>query len=225
MGKPGHIHALVSTGGHGFQERPFFEMFDSFNGLSYEAVVFPEASEKLNPEAAEPYDALVFYDMWQEISETGQSAFIDLLQSGKGVVFLHHSILSYPGWDEYPSIVGGYYYAKPQIRDGIEIPAGTFDNDVQLTVNIAGPSHPVTSGLQDFEIVEETYNNFWIDQNVHPLLTTEHPASGPIVGWAHHYGNSRIVYIQLGHDSRAYENASYRRVVIQAIEWVARCSD
>ena len=225
MGERDQIHALVSTGGHGFQEKPFFEMFDSFENLSYDAVVFPEASEKLNPGAAELYDALVFYDMWQEISEARQSAFIDLLQRGKGVVFLHHSILSYPGWEEYPDIVGGHYYVEPHIRDGVEIPAGTVDDDVQLTVHVADSAHPVTSGVQDFEIVDETYKNFWIDQNIHVLLTTKHPSSGAIVGWAHHYGNSRIVYIQLGHDSKAYENTSYRRLVSQAIEWVARGRD
>ena len=195
-------------------------MFDSFENFSYDAVVFPEAFEKLNPEGAKPYDALVFYDMWQEISEAQQSTFIEALQQGKGVVFLHHTILSYKDWEEYPNIIGGRYYTEPHIRDGVEIPAGAFQNNVRLTVHIADPAHPVTSGVQDFEIEDETYNHFWVDQNVHILLTTEHQSSGPVIGWAHHYGNSRIVYIQLGHDSLSFGNASYRRLVSQAIRWV-----
>lgn len=217
-----HIHSLIITGGHGFQEKPFFEMFDSFENFSYDAVVFPEAFEKLTPEAAEPYDALVFYDMWPEINETQQSAFIELLQQGKGIVSLHHTILSYQNWEEYPNIIGGRYYTQPHIRDGVEIPAGTFQHGVRLTVHVADPNHPVTQGVQDFEIEDETYNHFWVDENMHVLLTTEHPSSGPVIGWTNQYKNSRIVYIQLGHDELAYGNENYRQLVNQAIRWVAQ---
>jgi len=215
------LHGLIITGGHGFREEPFFEMFDSFENFSYDAVVFPEAFEKLTPESAEPYDALIFYDMWPEITPEQQSAFLNILRQGKGIVSLHHTIISYRNWEEYPNIIGGRYSPEPQIRDGVEIPAGTFKHGVQFTVNIADPNHPITQGLQDFEIVDETYNNFWVSKDAHVLLTTEHPDSGPVIGWTNHYGNSKVVYIQLGHDELAYGNESYRRLVHQAICWAA----
>ena len=216
------INALIITGGHGFQEGQFFEMFDSFEDFSYDAVVFPAAFEKLNPESAEPYDALVFYDMWQEINEAQKSAFIKLTKQGKGLLILHHAIISYQGWDEYANIVGGRFYTQPRVRGGVEMPTGTVEHGVQLKVHIADKTHPVTQGVQDFEIIDETYNNFWVSDDVDVLLTTKHPSSGPVIGWAYQYESSRVVHIQLGHDELAYKNPDYRKLVSQTIRWVAQ---
>ena len=78
-----NIHALVITGGHGFEQGPFWEMFDSFENFSCDTVVFPDAFKYLNAEAAKNYDALVFYDMWQEITTDQQAAYLELLNRGK----------------------------------------------------------------------------------------------------------------------------------------------
>ena len=60
MATDAKIHALVITGGHGFEPEPFWEMFNSFDNFSYDTVVFPDAFQYLNVEAAKNYDALVF---------------------------------------------------------------------------------------------------------------------------------------------------------------------
>lgn len=204
------IHALVITGGHGFQEKPFWEMFDSFENFSYDAVTFPEAFKYLSVEGAKAYDALVFYDMWQEITPAQQQAYLELLNHGKPIVYLHHALISFQKWAEFRKIVGGYW-----------IPGeGTYKHGVQFTVQIADPDHPVTRGLDDFEIEDETYNNFHVNPDVHVLLRVEHPQSGPVIGWTRQYGNSPLVYIQLGHDGLAYSNPNYRKLVNQAIRWV-----
>ncbi len=172
MNTPTKLRGLIITGGHGFSEKPFFEMFDSFENFSYDAVAFPEAFEKLNPQGVEPYDALVFYDMWQEIDTEQQSNFTEILKQGKGIVSLHHTILSYQNWEEYPNIIGGRYYTKPYTHAGVEFPSGTFQHGVRLSVHIIDPTHPVTQGIQDFEIEDETYNHFWVSKDVYTLLTT-----------------------------------------------------
>ncbi len=204
------IHALVITGGHGFQEEPFWEMFDSFENLSYDAATFPEAFKYLSIEGAKDYDTLVFYDMWQEITLEQQAAYQDLLNRGKPIVYLHHALISFQDWPEFRNVVGGYW--KPG--------EGTYKHDVQFTVQIAEPSHPVTEGLSDFEILDETYGNFSVDSDVHVLLKADHPDSGPVIGWAKMYKNTPLVYIQLGHDGLAYENPNYRKLVDQSIRWV-----
>ena len=206
-----NIHALVITGGHGFQEKPFWEMFDSFENFSYDAVTFPDAFKYLSVEGAKAYDALVFYDMWQEITPAQQAAYLELLHHGKAIVSLHHTLVSFQKWDEYKQIVGGYWTPGE----------GTYKHGVRCTVQIAAPEHPVTRGLQDFDIEDETYNGFHVNPDAHILLKADHPESGPVIGWEHQYGNSPIVYIQLGHDGHAYGNPGYRQLVSQAIRWVA----
>jgi type 1 glutamine amidotransferase len=210
MATDASIHALVITGGHGFEPGPFWEMFDSFEDFSYDTVVFPDAFEYLNIEAAKNYDALVFYDMWQEITTDQQAAYLELLNQGKPIVYLHHALISFQEWEEFNRIVGGVW------KEG----KGTVKHNVQYTIQIADPGHPVTKGMQDFEIEDETYGNFDANPDVHALLKAEHPESAPVIGWTHRYGNSQIVYIQLGHDGLAYGNPGYRKLVDQGIRWV-----
>ena len=204
------IHALVITGGHGFEAEPFWEMFDSFENFSYDTVAFPDAFDYLNVEEAENYDALVFYDMWQEITPAQQTAYLELLNRGKPIVYLHHALISFQGWEEFNQIVGGVWVEGK----------GTVKHNVQYTIQIADPNHPATKGMQDFQIEDETYGNFSTNPDVQVLLKAEHPESAPVIGWTHQYRNSQIAYIQLGHDGLAYANPGYRQLVDQAIRWV-----
>lgn len=215
------LRVLVVTGGHDFEREPFFQMFRSFGGITYEEVQHPQAHARLTPEAGRDYDAIVLYDMWQPISDEHQQAFVKLLRQGKGLVALHHSLASYQTWDEYRHIIGGRWHTQKWMQNGKEQPASTFQHDVQFKVHIVDNKHPVTKGLQDFDIRDETYGNFEVLPKVKPLLTTDEPTSGRVIAWAHTYGKSRVVYIQLGHDHYAYENPHYRRLVLQAIRWVA----
>ena len=65
------------------------------------------------------------------------------------------------------------------------------------------------------------YGNFKVLPNVTPLLKTDHPESGEIIGWANKYGAAKIVFLQMGHDHHAYENENYKTLVLQAIKWAA----
>jgi type 1 glutamine amidotransferase len=88
-------------------------------------------------------------------------------------------------------------------------------------VHIADKEHPITRGLQDFDIFDETYNHFTVNTGVHVLLTVNHPDSGKVIAWTHKYKNSPIVYLQLGHGPSAYENPNFRRLLEQSLRWVA----
>jgi uncharacterized protein len=57
---------------------------------------------------------------------------------------------------------------------------------------------------------------------VTPLLTTTHAKSGKPLAWTRTEGQSRVVYLQLGHDRQAYENPNFQRLVAQSIQWAAR---
>jgi len=216
------LRVLIVTGGHDFEREPFFEMFRGFEGVIWEEVQHPHAHARLTPAAGKDYDVIVLYDMWQTISDESKQAFVKLLKQGKGLVALHHSLASYPTWEEYRNIIGGRWHTEKWLQNGKQYPPSTFQHDVQLKVQIVDKKHPVTRGLQDFDIRDETYGGFEVLPKVKPLLTTDAPTSGRVIAWAHTYGKSRVVYIQLGHDHYAYENPNYRRLVLQALHWVAR---
>ncbi len=220
-GEQGKLRVVVITGGHGFNRNEFFKIFQGHDDIEYREVVQPKANDLYTPEARKTYDVIVMYDMWQKITAEQKKNLIARLNEGLPLVVLHHAIASYQDWPEYEKIIGARYYLQPTMVRGKLHPRSTYQHDVRFTVKIADPNHPITRGMADFEIVDETYNLFDVADDVHPLLTVEHEKSGKIIGWTHHYGNSRIVYIQLGHGPSAFGNENYRRLVAQAIRWVA----
>jgi hypothetical protein len=210
------LNVLIVTGGHDFDRKSFFEMFDTFQDINYTELKQPEANSQLGTLDPKTFDVIVFYDMPKTITENEKANYYHLLKLGKGMVFLHHSQCSYQNWDEYKTIVGGKYHEEknsPQLS--------TYQHDVTFTVKIANPKHPVTKGIHDFEILDEVYGNTEVLSGVTPLLTADHPQSSKIIGWTHKIENSRIVYIQPGHDKNGYFNPNYQKLVKQAILFVA----
>ncbi len=217
----GKLSVLIVTGGHEFEREAFFAMFDSFDRIAYHEVVHPQADNVFTDGTAAKYDVLVFYDMYQEITAEQKAAFIDLLKKGKGIVVLHHALASYQAWPEFEKIVGGKYFLQPHMENGREVAGSTFKHGQDIPVHVVNLQHPVTKGIPDFRIHDEVYGGFSVSENVEPLLSTEHPLSGKIIAWAHKYDGARVVTVQLGHDHSAYENPNYRRLIKQAIMWVA----
>lgn len=211
---------LVFTGGKKFERESFLKIFDDLKTINYREVIQPQANDIYSSAAIDSFDALVFYDVVQEISEDQKEAFLKLLNKGKGIVFLHHSLLSYQEWDEYEKITGGRYYQSTNKSDSLKFTQSTFQHDVEIPVKIVNKDHPVTRGLDDFVIHDEVYTHYKIFPKVNPLITTTHPQSEKVIGWTNTYGKSRIVYIQLGHDHNAYNDVNYRKLIEQSINWV-----
>lgn len=211
-------HILVITGGHEF-EPSFFSIFDSFTGIGYDTVSQPGFNRMVSTGFSKQYSALVFYDMWQNISAEQKQGYLKLLDEGQGMLFLHHSLVSYQNWDEFIKIVGGKYVERGD-DDNPNIKGSTYTENITMNIKVVSKGHPVTSGVSDFSIYDEGYQYIEMLAGITPLLTTNHPNCSHTVAWAHRYKNSRIVYIMLGHGHQAYENANYRKLVSNAIHWV-----
>lgn len=212
------VNVMLITGGHSYDTLQFFQLFDAMEGIEYTHFQQPEANRKLVQGEAENYDVLVFYDMWREISLPEQQAYIELTKKGKPMLFLHHALVSYQEWPQFEKLIGGRYTEK---RKGIpESELSTYEHDVWVYIQPAG-KHPVTKGFGSLRFFDEVYGNYRVSEDVIPILTTNHPQSEKIIGWENRFNNSRIIYLQPGHDSRTYETEDYRRLLIQAIKYLA----
>ena len=222
-GRPDVIDVVVVTGGHGFERDPFFALFEGYDDISYVEAEQKDHSELFEDIANWDYDVIVLYNMSKKISPKRQENFKALLRDkGVGLVTLHHAQAAYPDWDEYRKIIGARYPLNEQIIDGVSYQKGTFKHGLDLTVQIADDKHPITRGMQDFEIHDETYHGVWFAEDNHVLLTTDHPTSDKTIGWTRpDYGKARVVFLQGGHDSKAYANQNYRRLVARSIRWAA----
>ena len=215
------IRVLVITGGHSYKTEEFNKMFTSLGDVvSYQIAELPDAYDMFLPENRNKYDVLVFYHMWQKITDEQAKVFADCIREGKPLVALHHSICAYDDWPEYINIIGGKYFHKPTIVNGKEYAACSYIHDLHFTVNIVDSNNQVTKGVKDFEIFDETYKGYYVEAGVTPLLTTNEPSSTPVIGWSKNYGKARIVTLQSGHDSPTFENPNFRKLLKQSIEWV-----
>jgi type 1 glutamine amidotransferase len=217
----GQIRILVITGGHDYQKEQFSQMLASLGeNITFQIAEFPAAYEMFLPQNRDKYDVLVFYHMWQDITDAQAKDFSDCISGGKPLVVLHHSICAYDNWPEYVNIVGGKYFHKPTVINGKEYPACSYIHDVSFKVKIADKNHPVTAGLTDFDIFDETYKGYYVEPGVTPLLSTDEQSSNPVIGWAKKYGRARVVTLQSGHDVPTFGNPSFRKLLKQSIEWV-----
>lgn len=213
------IKIMLVSGGHSFDTLQFFELFDSLEGIDYEHFQQPQANQKLVKDQAEDFDVLVFYDMWKSVSEEEKRAYLELTQQGKPMLFLHHSIASYQNWPEFEKIVGGKYIEKDK-----KIPEeewSNYEHDVWVYSKIENYT-PVTAGFTELRFFDEVYGNVKISDDVLPLLKTRHPKSMEFIAWQHKYNNSQVVYIQPGHDYRTYTEEDYRKLISQAIRFLAK---
>ncbi len=217
------LKVIVVTGERSIDAEAFFAMFEAFEGITYEELQHPEVRDLMGTEKMPQFDAIVFYDMPAniELTPVQKENFRSFFSSGVPVVFLHHSILSYQSWDEFQNIIGGKYFEKETEVNGEMIISG-YKHDVNYVVEIADKAHPVTRNISDFEIFDEVYSNYVVNQNVTPLLYTSHPESGRIIAWVNPYGNSDIVYIMSGHGDNAFNNTNYSELLLNAIHWVAQ---
>lgn len=216
-----NVRVLLVTGGHWLNKDAFMQLFQGFKNISVIHVVHPNVHIMFKPDSAKTYDIIVFYDMWNKITEEAKTDFMNCLEAGKGVIALHHSYCSYSEWPEYTEIIGGRYNMTEWVDNGIKKPASTYKHDVHFSVNVVNPAHPVTKGVTNFEILDETYGGGYVMPDVTPLLTTNDSTSTPTICWAKTYKKARIVTLLLGHDRPAFENPAFKKVLYQAIFWTA----
>ncbi len=212
------VRALLVTGGHD-HDAAFYSLFHEIPELH--ALPVDTAANAFKKDLRKQYDVIIMYDFTRDMDERARKNLREFVESGKGIVVLHHALLNYQTWTWWSEdVVGGRYRLQ---REG-ENPSSTVKNDQHIAVNLAG-AHPVLDGIQPFEIVDETYKKMYFSPKITPLLTTNNPFSDTNLAWIGPSATGRVVAIQLGHGKTAFDHPSYRRLVRNAILWTARRSD
>jgi len=208
------IQLLVVTGGHEYPTT-FYTVFEGADDLHWDHAV--SNHEAFRNDIRGRYDVLVLYDFSQDITEAEKSHLRDFVESGKGIVVLHHAIADYQSWEWWhKEVVGGKYLLQPEGS----MPASTYKHDEEQCVK-AVVRHPITARLGTLHLWDETYKGMWISPEVKILLRSDNPTSDGPVAWVSPYLKSRVVYIELGHGETAHRHPGYRTLVQDAIRWSA----
>jgi type 1 glutamine amidotransferase len=211
----GGMRGLVITGGHD-HFTSFYTLFEGRKELAGMPVA--SAATAFQGDLRGKYDVLVLYDFTRELDDAGKRHLREFVESGGGVVVLHHALLDFQEWPWwYEDVVGGSYRLKGDSTG----PSSTYKGGQRIFVTPAG-EHPVTAGVGRFHVMDETYKRMRFSPKVRPLLTTDHPDSDRYLAWVGPCATSRVVAIQLGHGPTVFEHPSYRRLVHNAVLWAAR---
>ena len=140
-------------------------------------------------------------------------------EQGVGVAGCHGGMCdAFRNACEWQFMTGGQWVAHPG-NDG-----------VRYTVNIRERKHPVTEGINDFEVSSEQYY-MHVDPGIKVLASTHFPVAdgphvpnGPVempVLWTKMYGKGRIFYSSLGHQADVVEAEPHLTIMRRGFAWAA----
>jgi len=216
VGPTGKIRVAVVTGRHPFDVPGFHALFRSMPAIDPYVQHLEDFASASTQERAW-YDVVLFYNMhtatptgdepWYEMGI--KAALEGLGSSSQGIFVLHHAILAFPDWPIWSDVVG-----IPDRRFG-------YHHDQSIRVQVGNTKHPIMLGLQDWDMVDETYTMHDAGAGSEILLTVEHPRSMKTIAWTRQHGQARVFCLELGHDNAAYAHPSFRAVVERGVQWCA----
>ncbi len=211
------VEIAVVTGGHSYDVTGFHELFRRLRGVNAYIQHMDDFASS-SDETRRGYDAVVFYIMLMEgpVDEglpwhagKPKAALEGLGESQQGIVVLHHALLAYPKWPAWNELVG------------MDDRSFGFDHDQSLRVDVMAVDHPVTRGMDSWQMIDETYKMGDPGPNNQVLLTTNHPQSMHALAWTRQYKNSRVFCFQSGHDDQTWQDACFQETLRRGILWSA----
>ncbi|MFF2050086.1 ThuA domain-containing protein [Leifsonia sp. NPDC058194] len=162
-------------------------------------------------------DTYLLYTSGGQFPTAQQEALAAAVADGKGLVGIHGAnILGWEGDGLDPAdramfdLLGNRYLSH-----------GPGHHEGRHTVEIVG-EHPITAGVDDFDLFDEYYEFELADDDVQ-VLAQRHRADGVVIPvmYAREVGAGRVVYLALGHDLRAWGEPPVRELVRRALQWTA----
>lgn len=147
------------------------------------------------------------------LTDDAKKNLIDFVKSGKGFAVAHLASASYKEWDEFKKLCGRYWVMGKSGHG----PRSKF------MVNVKDSDDPIMKGIQDFEADDELYAKLQGDAPVKVLATANSDWSKktePLI-YTQSYGNGRVFYEAFGHDGKALNNDSIKKIIVRGCQWAA----
>jgi len=152
--------------------------------------------------------------------------------NGTGLAGWHGGIAdSYRNNADYLHMIGGQFAHHAGI-DPADRKGEQADNYIPYTVHITdlGKTHPVTQGIDDFDLVTEQY---WVlsdeyndvlattTQGVRPWDAWNRPVTAPAI-WTRQWGKGRVFVSAPGHRLEIVQDPNVRTIIERGLLWAAR---
>ena len=143
------------------------------------------------------------------MTEAQQQAIWEFVNRGGAVLALHNSQGLYPPGGLYYKMFGGDYggHPKPYV----------------FTVRVENKRHPITAGVEDFEIFDEQHTvKYYLDDEHLLLRTIARDNLAAAGGWWRELGTGRFCYLSPGHTPEALNHPMMQRLIRNAVNWVLK---
>ncbi len=154
------------------------------------------------------YQAVLFYTDVGELTSEQETGLLNYIKSGGGFFGLHTAAASFRESEGYHGMLKGFFNGHSPYMD--------------FTVNVSDADHPISQGLDDYEVKDELYYlKHNPDTSHHLMHAYDHTKDETHVMAFHHtYGKGRVFYFALGHDMVVLENPSFQEVIRRGVLWV-----
>jgi type 1 glutamine amidotransferase len=231
------LTTLLLVGGPPYHNQPFHyaELAGILAGEGGADLRITRDLEVLTPATLTQYRVVVNWTTFVEPTDEQVQALVEAVESGIGFLGLHAASATFWNNARYLHMLGSRFIGHD--------PYKTF------TVSIEDRAHPITQGVEDFQIADELYHlsggaaefealaaavrrglpfqaaieaaNAAGQAPLGPDVHVLASAEGHPVLYVKMFGKGRVHYNALGHDRGALANPHFRRLLVQGLRWVA----
>lgn len=152
------------------------------------------------------YDAVLFYTQGGSLTAAQEEGLTAFVRAGHGFVGTHCASDSFTDNDAYWKMIGGRFKSH--------------GHEMFRVLLAPKPDAKLMKDVGDFVITDETYVNE-IHKDARIQVLAKRAGDSEPVAWTQSYGKGRVFYTNLGHDKLAWGNASFQRMVTNALYWAA----
>ncbi|HAA77430.1 TPA: hypothetical protein DCE37_20140 [Candidatus Latescibacteria bacterium] len=210
------MKALVLSGeNHRFNESAevIHEFLDATDGIESELVDDKDALRSMDG-----YDVCVLgtgftksvkqedgtVERVDDLSPEQEKGLFDYVAGGGGLVGVHGTAWWIPS--RAVPLIGGHANWHP--------PGLTFE------VEVDDQDHPITDGVENFEVDDEIYMSAW-DPSIHILASATWSEKRHPLAWTQPYGEGRVFYTALGHGKGTFERPMMQKLMANGALWAA----
>lgn len=173
-------------------------------------LVLSNKLDDLKKGSIEKYAVVLFFGSGGNFTDPAQEKGLDeFVKNGGGVVGVHATD-AFKKSDVYWRLFGGQFVGHG---------GGTFP------IVITDKEHPITKGIDRFEISDESYRDKFhpaTEGKLHHLGRIDRGKENHSMIWVHEYGKGRLFNTGLGHDQKAWVNPALQKMVVRALYWAAK---
>ena len=229
----GKLRALLLVGGPDYHNRPFHaaELAGILVGEAGCDLRITDDLSVLEPGELGRHQVVVNWSTFVRPTEEQVGALLAAVEGGTGLLGIHGATATFWNSPAYLRALGSRFVRHDPYK--------------LFRVDIDDPTHPITAGVESFEVEDELYElggDFAGFDKLAEGLAAGRPNSelrqfgeGPLppdtrvlasaeghpLLYVRHHGKGRVHYNALGHDMKALAHPSFRQLVRQGLAWVA----